>query len=134
MTVRVSFREVSPSARLAAYLQSELSSLLPAKGFFGNLACDVIVRMHNGPQNRGADLYSCSIRLRGNKRLERVTVGKGMRVNVAVREALAKFERALGKEHERLTNVARGASRGFVASLASLAAVVPEGARPLELH
>ena len=113
MTVRVSFREVSPSARLDSYLRSELSSLLPSKGFFGNLACDVLVRMHNGPQNRGADLYSCSIRLHGNKRFECVAIGKGVRVDVAVRQALSKFERALGKEHERLTSPLRVAPRAL---------------------
>jgi hypothetical protein len=42
-----------------------------------------------------------------------VAVGKGIRVDMAVRQALSKFERALGREHERLTNPLRVAPRGL---------------------
>lgn len=107
MAVRVSFVEARRSSRLQSYLDGVLTSLLPRKGFQGNLACDVRVRKEKGTQHKGANQFTCTIHVHGNKRFESLVVGKGDRVTEAVRHALRKFESRLGREHERIVRTPR---------------------------
>lgn len=107
MAVRVSFVEARRSSRLQAYLDGILTALLPRKGFGGNLVCDVRLRKEKGAPHRGANQFSCTIHVHGNKRLQSLVVGKGERVTEAVRHALRKFESRLGREHERIVRTPR---------------------------